>query len=286
MKFKLKIKRIVVKVVSILAASTMILSAATPLWAEEEKPLFDLSLSALTKYIWRGQEMTRNSVVLQPSLTMTYKGFMANLWGNLDTKPYTSTNIDYPGNWTETDLTIGYNRCFGLLSAGAGYIYYGLAAVNKDAPDPLDSQEIYLTLGLNTLLSPTLTLYREIDHYHQWYIVFGVSHTQPLTKVIALKLSASASYLKSTDAATYPRFDDKALVTGEKYDNFHDGAVTASLPVTINPHWTVSPSLSYIFPLSDDARNEMRGRGIAGSVSPADRDSAFLYGGLIVNLTL
>ena len=42
---------------------------------EEEKPTGELSVSGLTAYIWRGYENTRNSVVVQPSLTVGYKGF-------------------------------------------------------------------------------------------------------------------------------------------------------------------------------------------------------------------
>ena len=74
-------------VISLLISSLLAVSA-TPLFAEEEKPTADFSVSALTKYVWRGQELSRDSIVLQPSLTVGYKGFSANLWGNLDTKPY------------------------------------------------------------------------------------------------------------------------------------------------------------------------------------------------------
>ena len=53
--------------------------------AEEDKPTANLAVSALSKYVWRGFEMTKDSLVLQPSMTVAYKGFSANAWGNVDT---------------------------------------------------------------------------------------------------------------------------------------------------------------------------------------------------------
>ena len=53
--------------------------------AEEEAPSADLSVSLSSKYVWRGYELSKDSVVIQPSLTVGYKGFAANFWGNLDT---------------------------------------------------------------------------------------------------------------------------------------------------------------------------------------------------------
>ena len=84
-------------------------------------------------------------------------------------------------------------------------IYYALGAPNAGAAKPLDSEEIFVTIGLNTLLSPTLTAYKEIDHYHQYSSLLRVSHTLELNKTISLKLSGSASYLFSeyADASLY-----------------------------------------------------------------------------------
>ena len=142
---------------------------------------------------------------------------------------------------------------------------------------PLDSQELFVTLAGNVLLTPTLTVYKEIDHYHQWYFLFGVSHTFELTKMIGLKLAGSLSYLKSEDASTYPKYNDNAQPTTDKFSNFHDGVLSVTLPVTPFKHVTIAPTASWVFPLSDDAKNEMKGRSKNGN------DYNFLYGG--VNLS-
>jgi len=260
----------------------------------EDRPSGSLAISGLSKYVWRGYEMTKNSIVVQPSLTVAYKGFSANVWGNIDTKPYSTTDASYSSTWTETDLTVSYTKTFGILNAGLGYIYYGLQAPNAGAVKPLDAQEIFVTLGLNTLLTPTLTVYKEIDHYHQYYFLLGISHTFEFNKTVSLQLSASASYLLSdyADATLYgvnpsyggyPKFNDNYQATNGKFSNFHDGVLTASLPISMAKYLTVAPTVSYSFPLSNDAKNEIKARGKLAN--PGDNDSSYLYGGLTVTLS-
>jgi hypothetical protein len=276
-------------------AKTPAVEAAAP---AAEAPTGDVSVSVLGQYIWRGYELSRNSVVVQPSITVGWKGFSANLWGNIDTNPYYGGSDDrsYHGTWNETDLTLSYTKTLGPVNLGVGYIYYSLASLNRDAPDRADAQEIFATVGLNTILSPTLTVYKEIDHYRNWYFLLGVSHVFELNKMVSLKLGASASYLLSTyaDAALfnagagyggYPRFDGDSLATDEKFRNFHDGVVTASLPVKASDRITITPTLSYVFPLSNEARLEMKGQGLKGTATPAERDASYVYGGVTMSFT-
>ena len=109
-------------------------------------------------------------------------------------------------------------------------------------------------------------------------------------------MAASGSYLQSSYAdATlfnagagyggYPKFDSNAQATNDKFSNFHDGNVTVNLPIKATKYITLTPTVSYIFPLSDDARYEMKRQGLKGSAAPAERDSSFVYGGLIASFT-
>lgn len=287
-----------------LIIAVLVLSIITVLpvmsWAEEQKPAEpkpveqkqeedkvtgEVAASVLSAYIWRGQELSRHSVVIQPSVTASYKGFTANVWGNLDTKPYSSTDASYSSNYTETDITLSYAKKLGIVQLGGGYIYYALNAPYSGAADPNDSQEIFLTVGLDTILSPTLTVYKEIDHYHQWYFLLGVSHTFALHEKVGLKLAATASYLLSTDENTYPEYDSNSVATTDKYNNFHDGTLSVSIPVAVTRNLTITPTASYVFPLCNDAKYEMKGRGLQGVSSPSDRDSSFFYGGVTLSMT-
>jgi hypothetical protein len=252
---------------------------------EEDKVTGELDLSVLTAYIWRGYEQSRDSVVVQPAATLSYKGFSVNIWGNLDTRPYSAVDNNYAAKYTETDFTISYSKKIGIVQVGGGYIYYALGAPYAGGTAPLDSQELFVTLGLDTILQPTLTAYKEIDHYHQWYFLLGVSHTIEFNKVISLKLAASASYLLSTDETTYAKYDSNSLPTTDKYNNFHDGTASISLPIAVYKTLSVTPTISYVFPLCNDAKYEMQGRGLQGVTNPTDRSSSFLYGGVTLSYT-
>ena len=218
-------------------------------------------------------------------MTLGYKGFSANLWGNLDTKPYSPADASYSGTWNETDLTLSYSKTLGLFNVGGGYIYYSLASLNKDAADRDDSQELFATVSLNTLLSPTLTLYKEIDHYRNWYVLLGISHVFELSQMMSLKLAASAGYLLSTDEVTYPKFDSNATATTDKFSNFHDGTLSVSLPIKATDRITITPTLSYIFPLTGEAKDEMKGLGLEATASPSERDSSFFVGGILASFS-
>jgi hypothetical protein len=274
------------KLLAVFVVSLTLLGTWTSAFATEENRVTgEVAAGVLSAYIWRGQELSRNSIVLQPSVTINYEGFSVNVWGNLDTKPYAAAGEKYGSNYTEMDLTLSYSRKFGMLQAGAGYIYYALGAPYSGAADPLDSQEVFVTLGLDTILSPTLTVFKEIDHYHQWYATLGISHTFELHKMIGLKLAVSASYLKSEDETTYAKYGSNSTVTADRFNNFHDATVCVSLPVAVTKSLTITPTASYVFPLSDDARYEMKARGLQGAANPADRDSAYLYGGVTASFT-
>jgi hypothetical protein len=282
-----RILRLVIASVIVLGLGTSLLSEAmaqevkpaapsAPV-AEEEKPTTDFTVSALSAYIWRGQQQTKDSMVIQPSATVGYKGFTANLWGNIDTNPYSTTDASYSSSWTETDMTLSYSKAFGPVTGGIGYIYYGLNAPYPGASDPLDTSELFATLAGNVLLSPTFTVYKDIDHYHQWYFLFGVSHSFELTKMIGLKLAGSLSYLLSDDASTYPKYNDNAQPTTDKYNNFHDGVISATLPITPMKYLTIAPTVSWVFPIGSDAKNEMQGRSKNG------QQDNFFYGGINVS---
>jgi len=151
-----------------------------------------------------------------------------------------------------------------------------------------------VTVGLDTPLAPTLSVFRSFDATQRWYFQLGISHTFALTKAASMKLAASASYLLSADDNRVKISDNGIPYDGnalprERYSNFHDGVVTASLPVKLGMHWTVTPMISYNFPLSGDAKNDMKYRSLQyyGGWGPttnfADVQSAFLVGGISVS---
>ena len=82
------------RILACIAAATVIFAGHTVVLAEDEakpaaaeasKPTAALDLGVFSQYIWRGFELSHNSVVIQPSATLGYEGFSFNVWGNMDT---------------------------------------------------------------------------------------------------------------------------------------------------------------------------------------------------------
>ena len=268
-------KAISKKIAGSLLAATFVLAAGTVPSFAADKPTADFSVDALSKYVWRGFELSRDSLVLQPSATVEYKGFSANIWGNIDTDTYSgSTN-----NWTETDMTLSYSRSLGMVDLTGGYIYYGLD--NAD-----DSQEVYLSAALNTILAPTLSIYRDYDSFPGWYITLGISHSIPIKDNITLDLGAQIGYLSADEASSYGEVENGVQSTTQAYNAFHDGLLTASMTFPINKYVSITPKLNYSFALTDDARDLIKVTSLDynNSTHSGGHDN-FLYGGINVDLS-
>ena len=212
----------------------------------EDKPEADFSTGIYSQYVWRGWALSDSSVVIQPSMSVSYKGFGVNFWGNIDTDEVgTDTK-----NWNETDLTISYDGSAGKIGYGIGWIYY-----NVDGAD--ETQELYATISGDVLLAPTLTFYNDIDSFPGYYVTLGISHSLPIAEGMALDLGAQVGY-----------YDDDA-----NYSEFHDGLLSASMTFTVNDYVTLTPELYYSFALTSDAETMIAG----GSV---DGDDSHVFGGI------
>ena len=211
------------------------------------------SAGVFSNYVWRGMKLSDKAVV-QPSAGITYGGFGASLWANYD------TDIQ---EHTETDLTLSYGHGFGPLSVDLGYIYYALDGFD-------DTQEVYVKIGYDILLNPSLTYYHDFDQGDGGYLVAAIGHTFELGGDITLGLGASASMnLKNAVLGT-----DK---NGEEFSDFYNGEVSASLSVPVYDAISLGVLVAYTFPLSDDGENAIESLSV-------DRDSDILYGGVTVSI--
>ncbi len=251
------------------AAAVFLLGTGMTAFAEEaEKPSADLSVALLSKYVWRGFELSKDSLVIQPSLTVSYMGFGFNLWGNLDTdQDMELFGIDGGANWNETDMTLSYDNSVGMMGYSVGYIYYALDGVD-------DSQEVYAAISLDTILAPTLTVYRDFNAFPGWYSTLGVSHSFPLSETIALDLGGHISYFSADDASTIADPGDPT----SGYSNFHDGLLSISASIPLTEYLSITPELYYSFALSSDAVDIIKSASASG-----DNDD-FIYGGITLSM--
>jgi hypothetical protein len=244
-----------------IAAATILVGVPCVHAEEAEKPTAGLDLGGFSQYIWRGLELSKDSLVVQPSATIGYKGVSLNIWGNLDTD-----NDAYGGSkYNETDLTLSYSKTFGIAKPTGGYIYYALDGLT-------DSQEVFGSLSLGTILNPTISVYKEIAHLPAWYVSVGISHSQELVNKITLDLAASAGYYYSEDSGFA-----EANNPDEKYQQFHNGLISTGLTIPFADYFSVKPTIAYSFPLSSKAEEYIE------SVSLSD-ESSFVYGGVTVSM--
>ncbi|NDY42486.1 hypothetical protein G3N55_06470 [Dissulfurirhabdus thermomarina] len=265
-------------VAAVLAATVLALGMTAalpaPAPAAEDRPTAGLTVDVLSQYVWRGFALTEDSVVVQPSLTVGYRGFEANLWGNVDTDRRGALAGQHLNSWTETDATLSYTASLGPVALTGGYIYYALDGVAVD-----DSEEVFAAVALDAPLNPTLTVYREVAHLPSWYVTLAVSHSVALPHGMSLDLGAQAAYLVSGDRDGYPEVDDRGVIHG-KFNDFRDGLVSAALAIPVSPDLTVTPEVFWSFPLSADSEALTRDSGLSVT---NDKDN-FVYGGVSVSL--
>ncbi len=279
MKKNRRIWACIAAVTVIFASQTVVLAEdeAKPAVADASKPTAGIDLGVFSQYIWRGLELSHNSVVIQPSVTLGYEGFSLNVWGNMDTDLRVRNSDAHTSKYTETDTTFSYAKSLGPVKLTGGYIYYALGgtppAGSSDVnASSLDSQEVFVSATLDTILSPTLSIYREIAHSPAWYVNFGISHSQPIYEKITLDLAASGGYYYS-DTNNLVEVNDPE----SKYREFHNGLVSAGLTIPFGEYFSVKPMIAYSFPLSGKSEDFIKSSSISDN-------SSFLYGGVTLSM--
>lgn len=241
------------------------LASAGAVRAEEDKPTASAYVDFLNQYIWRGYALSDSDQVIQPSITVGYKGFSLNLWGNLDTDDKNPAGPGDDTNWNETDFTFSYSHeiCPNLTGT-LGAIYYSLDKVD-------DSTEIYGSLAYTfPWFTTALTIYREVSHYPGWLFQLDVSRNFKLPWYdMSLDLAGTLYYQHSEDEGAYPDPDD----SDDAYSAFHAAQIFAAVNIPFCKYFTVSPRVGYTFPLSGKAKDEIK-------FISWDGDGNHLFGGL------
>ncbi len=226
------------------------------LYAAEQKVTGSASVGIFNRYIFRGYELSTNSVVIQPALSISYMGFTASFWGNIDSNehPTQSFTPDREGHksFNETDLTLGYTYAIGKISLTSGYIYYGTKYADE-------TEEIFLGASYDFITKPTLTVYQDVSTYLGTYINFSLSHSEKIYKDITLDLGASAGYFVGNEDYWRTFESSTGEYTGKKYSAFHDGMVKAGFTIPLAKNFSVKPIAQYWFPLSSKAKRTVEG---------------------------
>ena len=241
-----------------LVAALALAAALAPLAAHAEEAAGKgyASAALASRYVWRGQTLSEGLVV-QPTVGITLGGFAANLWSNVDLD--NSEEDDDGIVMNETDLTLSYTMPIGPVNATAGFIHYDF--------DGGDTQELYLTCALATLLNPTLSLYYDIDEGEGGFAVLGASHAFPVGPV-SLTAGGSLGF----------NLGDEAMgvdADGDAFTGLYYGELSLATSIPLFKNVSLDPRIAYSTALGDD------GEFAIESIS-ADGKKDLFYGSIAI----
>ncbi len=217
------------------------LFVSSPSWAVDGVD-FEVTADFYSKYVWRGQ-LINDDFVFQPGISMTFDKFTAGIWGSLDMTDYNGES----GEFIEYDYYLDYTTTIAEgvdLSLGVIHYYF---------PGADGTTELYWGLAFDLPLSPSVTLYHDIDEVKGTYVSVGVEHSVEtigeLCPGIPVGMEISASLGWGSDAYNSAYWGAPATGPG-----LNDLTVGVAFPMAFGG-WTVSPSMTYVTLLDSDVRN-------------------------------
>ncbi|WP_305041647.1 hypothetical protein [Geoalkalibacter sp.] len=207
-------------------------------------------LGYFDKYLWRGFNLSESKPVFQPGVDVSLGNFTFSYWSNIQQND---------GEATETDITIDYTFSpHELVSVSVGNIFYQL-----DFGGFKDTNELYLSVGLDTLLAPTLTAYWDYDEAESdgLFFTLSVGHTFEVMDNLGINLGALVSYNQASD---YAVFYEDANGDPKSYRDFHNYELGISADYALMENLVLSPSVLYSSGISGGAKMAIDSDWLAG----------------------
>jgi len=219
--------------------------------------LFELEAGVYSKYVWRGIRFV-DDWVLQTQFDVKWRGFTFTGWGNLD---LTNENGDR-GRFTEIDLSADYGVDVGPVDLNFGAIGYTFRSHGRN------TLEIYASAGLNVLLKPTLTLYRDIDEAEGNYLAFSVKH---VFERLFSPSDETGPSPELTASIAYAGVDYNAYYYRVRSAGFADLTAAFSVPWKLSKKFTVFASINYSVLIDSQIRDRAADKssiwiGFGGSI--------------------
>lgn len=216
-----------------LVAATLALAPLAAAAEEAASPVTGTaSIAVASRYVWRGQTLSEGFVV-QPTIGVTYGGFTANLWSNVDLDNGEADDDGIVMN--ETDLTLSYEAAFGPVTATAGLAHYDF--------DGSDTQEAFITVSAATVLTPTLSLAYDLDEGDGAFATLSVSQDVPVGPVAL-----------TAGAALGMNLDNKAMglnADDESFTGLYYGEVSLATSIPVFGKVSIDPRVAYAFGIGD-----------------------------------
>lgn len=221
------------------------LFVSSPSWAMDGVD-FEVTADFYSKYVWRGQ-LINDDFAFQPGISMTFDKFTAGIWGSLDMTDYNGES----GEFIEYDYYLDYTT---TLTEG---IDLSLGVIHYYFPGADDTTELYWGLAFDLPLSPSVTVYHDVDEVDGTYVSFGIGHSiekiaelSPDTPV-AMEIGASLGWGSKSYNKGYWSGTD--TTPGVDSSGLNDLAVSVAFPFDLGS-WTVSPSVNYVTLVDSDVK--------------------------------
>lgn len=243
------------KLVSLIAVLVVVLTFSAVTFAEDEGLGIDVTADFYSKYVWRGM-LINDDYAFQPGVSTTLGtdvgDFTFGVWGSMDMTDYTGGGQQ--GEFIEVDYYLDYTVALNdTVSASFGYIYYDFPQTEDEGAGLGNTSEIYMGLSLDTILSPSVTWYMDVDNYNEAsYIAGSVGHTFEGAFSLAedmpvdIELGAGVGYGNSTYNNGYFGVDDGGIT---------DASFSIALPFEVGG-LSVVPSFNWTSVVDGDLRDK------------------------------
>lgn len=226
--------------ISVCTVLLALMSAAGVSQAEESALGIDVSADFYGKYIWRGQNLV-DDWVFQPGVNFAYGNLSAGIWGNSDMHGDAGDNQDW--EFTELDYYADYSSTV----PGADWLGYSVGVIYYYFPGSVEeTTEVYWGFSVDTLLSPSVTVYHDVDEADGTYVSFGIGHSiEQISDDLPVGVDVGLSV--GWGDSDYNEFYWGSGVDSE----LNDLALQVAFPVAMGS-WSVTPSINYVALLGDD----------------------------------
>ncbi|MBU4565212.1 MAG: TorF family putative porin [Desulfarculus sp.] len=229
-------------ILAICMALPMGLASATTAQAKLT-PTLDAEVAFNSKYVWRGIVVV-DDWVAQPSITAGLGGFSFNVWVDY---MLTDEN-DRRNEIDEIDLTLDYTFELGKFSIPVGVIRYTFP--NSDVGD---TTELYAGVSYDWIVTPSITIYKDVQESNGYYILGALDYSLDLPKLnetIGWSLAVGASIGYGSD-------DNNSFYYGSDKSGFTDYSLYVSLPFGIGEYVTLTPQVVFTGLVDSDIKDSM-----------------------------
>ncbi|MCF8040741.1 MAG: hypothetical protein K9K65_07900 [Desulfarculaceae bacterium] len=229
-------------ILAICTALPLGLTAATPAQAKLT-PTVDAEVAFNSKYVWRGIVVV-DDWVAQPSVTVGVGGFSFNVWADymLTDQNGRQNEID------EIDLTLDYTFELGKFAIPVGVIKYTFP--NSTVAD---TTELYAGVSFDWIVTPSVTIYKDIQESNGFYILGALDYSLDLPKLndtVSWSLAVGASIAYGSD-------DNNSFYYGSDKSGFTDYSFYVSVPFGIGEYVTLTPQVVFTGLVDSDIKDSM-----------------------------